>query len=120
MLHSRVACFFFFNDTATTEIYTLSLHDALPILILMAKTFTTLGYAVDPRVEERLGLETGCRIGDGAPPEPAGSLGQTTAAPDGEECGVVVLGSGARGPGRPATPPRGRLDRSVPAGRHRA
>src|SRR2546430_12515974 len=24
-------CFFFFNDTATTEIYTLSLHDALPI-----------------------------------------------------------------------------------------
>src|SRR2546429_8867046 len=25
--------FFFFNDTATTEIYTLSLHDALPILI---------------------------------------------------------------------------------------
>src|SRR3712207_8967296 len=26
------SCFFFFNDTATTEIYTLSLHDALPIL----------------------------------------------------------------------------------------
>src|SRR5688572_33433225 len=25
-------CFFFFNDAATTEIYTLSLHDALPIL----------------------------------------------------------------------------------------
>src|SRR2546429_5916664 len=27
--------FFFFNDTATTEIYTLSLHDALPILALL-------------------------------------------------------------------------------------
>ena len=27
-----VVIFFFFNDTATTEIYTLSLHDALPIL----------------------------------------------------------------------------------------
>src|SRR5437016_11486280 len=27
--------FFFFNVTATTEIYTLSLHDALPILILI-------------------------------------------------------------------------------------
>src|SRR2546430_5219227 len=26
--------FFFFNDTATTEIYTLSLHDALPIWLL--------------------------------------------------------------------------------------
>src|SRR5216684_9191618 len=28
----RYILFFFFNDTATTEIYTLSLHDALPIL----------------------------------------------------------------------------------------
>ena len=27
-----VVVVFFFNDTATTEIYTLSLHDALPIL----------------------------------------------------------------------------------------
>src|SRR3712207_1709526 len=27
--------FFFFNDTATTEIYTLSLHDALPILLVI-------------------------------------------------------------------------------------
>src|SRR3989442_10889711 len=30
--------FFFFNDTATTEIYTLSLHDALPIYGLAALT----------------------------------------------------------------------------------
>src|SRR2546430_11319143 len=29
--------FFFFNDTATTEIYTLSLHDALPIFFLQKK-----------------------------------------------------------------------------------
>src|SRR2546430_8859796 len=29
---SLMMFFFFFNDTATTEIYTLSLHDALPIL----------------------------------------------------------------------------------------
>src|SRR2546422_10298776 len=28
---SPILSFFFFNDTATTEIYTLSLHDALPI-----------------------------------------------------------------------------------------
>src|SRR3712207_9054020 len=36
MLHGSLCMydivFFFFNDTATTEIYTLSLHDALPIL----------------------------------------------------------------------------------------
>src|SRR6267142_6098056 len=29
-MHLFVTIFFFFNDTATTEIYTLSLHDALP------------------------------------------------------------------------------------------
>src|SRR5947208_15702577 len=32
MLYPSCSSFFFFNDTATTEIYTLSLHDALPIL----------------------------------------------------------------------------------------
>src|SRR5437762_10809792 len=31
---SSVVLFFFFNDTAPTEIYTLSLHDALPISIV--------------------------------------------------------------------------------------
>src|SRR5215475_15877195 len=31
LLSSSFIFFFFFNDTATTEIYTLSLHDALPI-----------------------------------------------------------------------------------------
>src|SRR6266542_4656860 len=30
--HRKQRLYFFFNDTATTEIYTLSLHDALPIL----------------------------------------------------------------------------------------
>src|SRR2546429_9190002 len=29
--------FFFFNDTATTEIYTLSLHDALPISVIIGE-----------------------------------------------------------------------------------
>src|SRR2546422_8007678 len=31
LLYPSLSLFFFFNDTATTEIYTLSLHDALPI-----------------------------------------------------------------------------------------
>src|SRR5258708_17336129 len=31
LAHLLLSFFFFFNDTATTEIYTLSLHDALPI-----------------------------------------------------------------------------------------
>src|SRR2546430_7781775 len=33
MCASLYCIFFFFNDTATTEIYTLSLHDALPISV---------------------------------------------------------------------------------------
>src|SRR6266849_11002505 len=33
--------FFFFNDTATTEIYTLSLHDALPIWMQRCEFFQT-------------------------------------------------------------------------------
>src|SRR5690242_21179971 len=35
MYDLHFSIFFFFNDTATTEIYTLSLHDALPISPLM-------------------------------------------------------------------------------------
>src|SRR5256885_8297527 len=38
--------FFFFNDTATTEIYTLSLHDALPILISRTGTQPDLKHSV--------------------------------------------------------------------------
>src|SRR3712207_4537563 len=38
--------FFFFNDTATTEIYTLSLHDALPIFSLLLGVVVVLGITV--------------------------------------------------------------------------
>src|SRR3712207_7612094 len=44
--------FFFFNDTATTEIYTLSLHDALPILVA-GSIFTfalTIGDYITPSI----------------------------------------------------------------------
>src|SRR4029078_13740597 len=36
--HTRRTFMFFFNDTATTEIYTLSLHDALPICLCLDTT----------------------------------------------------------------------------------
>src|SRR2546429_4309781 len=56
--------FFFFNDTATTEIYTLSLHDALPISvdgdvvgerakIIIEKVVTEFGREVGLGVEEQ-------------------------------------------------------------------
>src|SRR2546428_10797236 len=45
----RLSLFFFFNDTATTEIYTLSLHDALPI----SSTSTTTTRASSSSSERR-------------------------------------------------------------------
>src|SRR5439155_22143965 len=36
LISFNMIIFFFFNDTVTIEIYTLSLHDALPILFLLA------------------------------------------------------------------------------------
>src|SRR5258708_26201945 len=53
--HHRTLLFFFFNDTATTEIYTLSLHDALPIFgddaqALQLETAARSRYAVNKSV----------------------------------------------------------------------
>jgi choline dehydrogenase-like flavoprotein len=66
-------------------------------LLLMAKVFSTLGYAVLPEVEKKIGIETSCRLADGTLPEPAGPLGETAAHGDGEECDVAIVGSGAGG-----------------------
>jgi choline dehydrogenase-like flavoprotein len=66
-------------------------------LLLMAKILSTLGYAVTPRVRERIGFETSCALADGTLPEPAGSLGETEPQGEGEECDVVIVGSGAGG-----------------------
>ena len=43
----RIFFFFFFNDTATTEIYTLSLHDALPIYSQLASDVIKASDAVN-------------------------------------------------------------------------
>src|SRR3712207_9245567 len=54
--------YFFFNDTATTEIYTLSLHDALPISFeeahtVLASQFINEQYALVAGLpEEQMGL----------------------------------------------------------------
>ncbi len=66
-------------------------------LLVMAKLFSTLGYTVRPEVEERIGVETSCRLADGTLPQPTGSLGDTTPPSGGEECDVVIVGSGAGG-----------------------
>jgi choline dehydrogenase-like flavoprotein len=72
-------------------------------LLLMAKVFATLGYAVTPEVEKRIGFEIACGLADGSEPEPAGSVGDTAPVGDGEECDVVIVGSGAGGAAAAAT-----------------
>src|SRR5206468_12585384 len=49
--------FFFFNDTATTEIYTLSLHDALPISVDIVKHFADGHEKKYPYMQEVLTLD---------------------------------------------------------------
>src|SRR3712207_6743281 len=46
----------FFNDTATTEIYTLSLHDALPISLIVQTTLTLATAILDVAALSFLGL----------------------------------------------------------------
>ena len=85
----------------------LGLHHEL---LLMAKVLSTIGYAVAPRVEARIGVETSCRLADGSLPEPTGSLGETAAPGDGEECDVAIVGSGAGGASAAATLAEAGLD----------
>src|SRR5256885_17016402 len=63
-----MSVFFFFNDTATTEIYTLSLHDALPICPLGETGEHRAARGRDrPRGREPVGSDRDLR-GGAAPP----------------------------------------------------
>src|SRR5256885_16630737 len=59
MRRPPIFSFFFFNDTATTEIYTLSLHDALPISGELVGPVALLGELTVDTDHDTLGAEAG-------------------------------------------------------------
>src|SRR5256886_16082462 len=79
--------FFFFNDTATTEIYTLSLHDALPISD---------------------GAMLGVLVRAVAPERSLQAIGDDAAVPDVEQPGELQLAIAQRRP-HASRPPRVRV-----------
>src|SRR5256885_17266442 len=85
-MHSAPVCliFFFFNDTATTEIYTLSLHDALPISYIPEAGWERVAIAALALVA-CVALVRGVRLG--APP--SGAVGLALAV-----AGVLPLEGG--------------------------
>src|SRR3712207_6238167 len=74
--------FFFFNDTATTEIYTLSLHDALPICGAALAIPAGLAWRVAKSIEERGSVKRGY----------LGILSQPVKLPDGQRLGLTQGG----------------------------
>src|SRR5260221_4528884 len=58
---SLLLLFFFFNDTATTEIYTLSLHDALPIWGWKSFCIAVKGVGEPPLYPHRRPIDAGAR-----------------------------------------------------------
>src|SRR2546425_11714775 len=113
--------FFFFNDTATPEIYPLSLHDALPICALVYDRATGRRHAV-PAVPVHAKDPTGAGDafcggflaggGGGAGGVGGGAFGGPSAA-----VGPATVFPGGRGPGagarRPPPAPLGSGERAV-------
>src|SRR2546429_6634916 len=72
---TSVFILFFFNDTATTEIYTLSLHDALPIYYHVGflsqefrnaeKANPEINKAIGQEVQKRCGGDEACQLLEG-------------------------------------------------------
>src|ERR1043166_10042778 len=80
--------FFFFNDTATTEIYSLSLHDALPICWFFAYGTGSGGNRSDAGMPVH---ENGAGIADRSAGERAGNAGEPAGGVTGGRAGRAAV-----------------------------
>src|ERR1041385_8941760 len=118
--HLLACYFFFFNDTATTEIYTLSLHDALPICRLRGRQVRAGRLDAQPEERDRAGRaarprQRGLPRLDGVADDARfrrGGSGAACLADDGAAQGRPTRGRGPAG--------RGALLRRAVRSRHRA
>src|SRR2546430_9455339 len=100
--------FFFFNDTATTEIYTLSLHDALPIL------HSCEGDAGVSVTRFHLSPQPRFRCHAGVLHETAGGRAGLEGPRDGNRCGPRETGGLRAGPAPVRASRRGGADLDLP------
>src|SRR2546427_10304366 len=123
--HSR---FFFFNDTATTEIYTLSLHDALPISrsadAFLERHAGRRGHTLRPHRGRDLGRDPGAEGGHAAAGQrPAERAAARLCARRPAPAGRTAQRRRRRGTTGPPLPsrlaPRREGARGLPAGRLR-
>src|SRR5256885_16855878 len=87
MLQRLHFSFFFFNDTATTEIYTLSLHDALPIYLGTAIELEAAAQALLMRSEDH--AEFYRSLKDRRPPEWTGQRSEEHTSELQSPCNLV-------------------------------
>src|SRR3989449_9065952 len=99
----RCLFFFFFNDTATTEIYTLSLHDALPISLWQLLPRLRERPDREGRQAQRPSLDASAALAVRAARDPGRAR-----APRRTGTGLAARGAGARGPGESRTHPQRR------------
>ena len=104
--------YFFFNDTATTEIYTLSLHDALPISGQMSRVYSAKIAGIKAADENldpagavmasdaffpfRVGIDSAAAAGISAVIEPGGSIRDDEVIAAADEHGLAMVFTGMR------------------------
>src|SRR6266567_8033761 len=98
-----VICVFFFNDTATTEIYTLSLHDALPI----SRRARSMGSRVSCLRASRPCSRFSSRVISPAGPAARRSAADSCRVPPGTPSRMMVTAVLPMGVGRPVSRSRG-------------